>query len=222
MTDLPDIGLRLHGGMEPAKCVELAKAAEANGFASVWFAENPFERGVLPMATACALATQRIQIGIGVWNPVHPPSEPDRHGDRHARRIGERPGAARHRLGPRGCDPEAQGGQQEAARRAARHVSHRARAVAWRGGHLRRRGVLGQGRQARLHAAATGHADLHGGARRQGARAVRRDRRWIDRLEHVPARFHRARGRDRAPGRGGGGPHVTPAGRAVRAVPCPP
>lgn len=74
MTDLPDIGLRLHGGMEPAKCVELAKAAEANGFASVWFAENPFERGVLPIATACALATQRIQIGIGVWNPYtrHP------------------------------------------------------------------------------------------------------------------------------------------------------
>ena len=63
MTDLPVIGLRLHGGMEPAKCVDLAKAAEANGFASVWFAENPFERGVLPMATACALATQRIQIG---------------------------------------------------------------------------------------------------------------------------------------------------------------
>lgn len=74
MTGLPDIGLRLHGGMEPATCVALARAAETNGFMSVWFAENPFERGVLPMATACALATQRIRIGIGVWNPYtrHP------------------------------------------------------------------------------------------------------------------------------------------------------
>jgi 5,10-methylenetetrahydromethanopterin reductase len=72
--DLPDIGLRLHGGMTPRQCVELAEAAEANHLASVWFAENPFERGVLPAAAACAVATQRIRIGVGVWNPYtrHP------------------------------------------------------------------------------------------------------------------------------------------------------
>jgi 5,10-methylenetetrahydromethanopterin reductase len=65
------IGLRLHGGLDPQRCVELAKAAEANNFASIWFAENPFERGVLPTAAACAVATRRISIGIGVWNPFN-------------------------------------------------------------------------------------------------------------------------------------------------------
>src|SRR5829696_442764 len=65
------IGIRLHGGMDPRRCVELAKAAEANNFSSVWFAENPFERGVLPSAAACACATKRLGIGIGVWNPYN-------------------------------------------------------------------------------------------------------------------------------------------------------
>ncbi len=68
---MPNVGLRLHGGIDPHRCVELAEAAEANHFASVWFAENPFERGVLPIAAACAVATQRIRIGIGVWNPYN-------------------------------------------------------------------------------------------------------------------------------------------------------
>jgi 5,10-methylenetetrahydromethanopterin reductase len=68
---MPDIGLRLHGGIDPHRCIELAEAAEANHFSSVWFAENPFERGVLPIATACAIATRRIRIGIGVWNPYN-------------------------------------------------------------------------------------------------------------------------------------------------------
>lgn len=69
-----DIGIRLHGAMRPADCIELAKAAEAAGFASLWFAENPFARGILPVATACALATERLQIGAGVFNPFsrHP------------------------------------------------------------------------------------------------------------------------------------------------------
>jgi 5,10-methylenetetrahydromethanopterin reductase len=57
--------------MEPRRCIELANAAEANGFSSVWFAENPFERGVLPIAAACACATKTIGIGIGVWNPYN-------------------------------------------------------------------------------------------------------------------------------------------------------
>src|SRR5262245_18116752 len=74
MTTMPKLGLRLHSGLDPHRCVELARAAEANHFASVWFAENPFERGVLPAAAACAAATRRIGIGIGVWNPYarHP------------------------------------------------------------------------------------------------------------------------------------------------------
>lgn len=66
--------MRLHGGLAPARCVELAKAAEANGLSSVWFAENPLERGTLPALAACAVATSRIELGVGVWNPYlrHP------------------------------------------------------------------------------------------------------------------------------------------------------
>ena len=71
MKNMTNVGLRLHGGLDPHRCVELAKAVEANNFASVWFAENPFERGVLPTAAACAVATRRIRIGIGVWNPFN-------------------------------------------------------------------------------------------------------------------------------------------------------
>lgn len=71
MNNMPNVGLRLHGGLDSHRCVELAKAAEANDFASVWFAENPFERGVLPTAAACAVATRHIRIGIGVWNPYN-------------------------------------------------------------------------------------------------------------------------------------------------------
>jgi 5,10-methylenetetrahydromethanopterin reductase len=74
MDDTPRLGIRLHGGLPPQRCVELAVAAEANGFASVWFAENPLERGALPALAACAAATHRIELGIGVWNPFlrHP------------------------------------------------------------------------------------------------------------------------------------------------------
>src|SRR5205823_13762749 len=71
---LPRFGIRLHGGLPPQRCIELAVAAEALGFASVWFAENPLERGALPALAACAAATSRIELGIGVWNPFlrHP------------------------------------------------------------------------------------------------------------------------------------------------------
>ena len=74
MGDTPRLGIRLHGGLAPQRCVELAVAAEAQGFASAWFAENPLERGALPALAACAAATQRIALGIGVWNPFlrHP------------------------------------------------------------------------------------------------------------------------------------------------------
>jgi 5,10-methylenetetrahydromethanopterin reductase len=67
----PRFSLRLHGGLDPRRCVELAKLAEANGFACIWFAENPFNRGVLPAAAACAVATRRIGIGMGVFNPYN-------------------------------------------------------------------------------------------------------------------------------------------------------
>ena len=71
---VPRLGMRLHGGLAPSRCVELARAAEANGLSSVWFAENPLERGTLPALAACATATRRIELGAGVWNPYlrHP------------------------------------------------------------------------------------------------------------------------------------------------------
>ena len=65
------VALRLHGGLPAAACVEQARAAERAGFSTVWFAENPFNRGVLPAMTACALATTSIRIGIGVFNPFN-------------------------------------------------------------------------------------------------------------------------------------------------------
>ncbi len=46
--------------------------ASAHGFVSVWFAENPFNWSVLPAAAACAVVTERLRIGIGVFNPFSP------------------------------------------------------------------------------------------------------------------------------------------------------
>jgi len=74
VTGLPELGIRLSGALDPRRCVELAEAAENAGFASIWFAENPFQRGVMAMAGACAAATRRARIGVGVVNPFgrHP------------------------------------------------------------------------------------------------------------------------------------------------------
>ena len=66
---LPELALRLSGALAPLHCVELAVAADKAGFASVWFAENPLQRGVLATAGACAAATRRVRIGVGVVNP---------------------------------------------------------------------------------------------------------------------------------------------------------
>jgi 5,10-methylenetetrahydromethanopterin reductase len=71
LTTVPKLSVRLHGGLSAADCVAQAKAAEAAGFASVWFAENLFARGILPAAAACAMATQRLGIGAGVFNPYN-------------------------------------------------------------------------------------------------------------------------------------------------------
>jgi 5,10-methylenetetrahydromethanopterin reductase len=74
MNDLPRISIRVDGSMRPAECVELAKAADSAGLTGVWFAENAFARGILPAAAACAIATKRVQINAGVFNPYsrHP------------------------------------------------------------------------------------------------------------------------------------------------------
>lgn len=71
---LPALALRCHGGLPPSLCVEQAVAAERAGFSAVWFAENPYGRGAWPAAAACAVATKRVRLGLGVFNPYsrHP------------------------------------------------------------------------------------------------------------------------------------------------------
>jgi len=54
VAELPKLSVRLPGAVDPRHCVDLANIAEANGFHSLWFAENAFNRGVLPAASACA------------------------------------------------------------------------------------------------------------------------------------------------------------------------
>ena len=71
MAARPKLSIRLHGGIPPALCVERARMAEAAGFHGVWFAENPFARGVLPAAAAAAAVTERVLIGPGVFNPFN-------------------------------------------------------------------------------------------------------------------------------------------------------
>ncbi len=68
------LGMRLDGWMLPQVCVDMAVEAERAGLDAIWFAENPFGRGVLPAMTACGLATKSIRIGAGVFNPFgrHP------------------------------------------------------------------------------------------------------------------------------------------------------
>ena len=71
MSTLPKLSIRLHGGQTARACAEIAAHAEACGFYTAWFAENPFARGCLPAAAASALATSRLRIAAGVFNPFN-------------------------------------------------------------------------------------------------------------------------------------------------------
>ena len=74
MSAPPKIGIRLHGGMHPSECLRFAQTADDAGFDSLWFAENPFARGIIASAAICAAGTSRVAIGAGVFNPFgrHP------------------------------------------------------------------------------------------------------------------------------------------------------
>lgn len=69
MEAIPRLGMRLSGALPVRICLEMANMAEAHGLSSVWFAENPMERSTAPALGAIALATQRVELGVGVWNP---------------------------------------------------------------------------------------------------------------------------------------------------------
>jgi 5,10-methylenetetrahydromethanopterin reductase len=71
MAELPKLSVRVSGAIDPRRCIEIAKMADANQYHSVWFAENAFGRGVLPAASGASAATQSIGIGIGVFNPYN-------------------------------------------------------------------------------------------------------------------------------------------------------
>ena len=190
----PRLSVRLHGGMTPQACVEQARAAEAAGIDGIWFAENPFARGILPAAAACALATTTQRIGAGVFNPF------SRHPTLIAMEIGalDELSGGRVRLGigsGLGHAVERMGFSTQAlADHAARGDRDRARAAARRRGHLHA-ARCSTCRQVKLdYRAARRHPDLHGGARRQCAEGLRRDRRRPDRVQHVRGGLRREGG----------------------------
>src|SRR2546421_3168649 len=73
--ELPRIAVRLDQDLDPHRCIELAVVAETSGYSSLWFAENPLHRAIMPAVSACALQTERIRLGIGIINTYqHHPS----------------------------------------------------------------------------------------------------------------------------------------------------
>jgi len=62
------------GGNELPNLIKMSRMAEELGFTSCWIAEDYFYGGAFSTATACALNTSSIKIGIGVINPYtrHP------------------------------------------------------------------------------------------------------------------------------------------------------
>jgi len=68
MQEMPRIAIRLPQELDPQDALELAVAAEQAGFSTLWFAENPFHRAILPQVTVCAMKTERIGLGIGIVN----------------------------------------------------------------------------------------------------------------------------------------------------------
>ncbi|MDQ7829442.1 MAG: LLM class flavin-dependent oxidoreductase [Armatimonadota bacterium] len=68
------IGFLVLGDLDTRRTVELARYADTLGIPSIWITDEPFFRGAMPTAGACAWATERIRIGLGVVNPYdHPP-----------------------------------------------------------------------------------------------------------------------------------------------------
>ena len=68
------LGFGFSGVYSAGETIALAKKTEEIGLDSVWIAEDYFQGGAFSIASACAVNTSRIDIGIGVINPFtrHP------------------------------------------------------------------------------------------------------------------------------------------------------
>ncbi len=66
--------VRFNNDMPVAMYPQLARAAEQAGFDQIWVSDDLFLRGVWPILSACALATNRIELGTCIVNPytIHP------------------------------------------------------------------------------------------------------------------------------------------------------
>jgi 5,10-methylenetetrahydromethanopterin reductase len=66
--------LRFNNDLPVAEYPALAAAAEQAGFDQLWVSDDLFLRGVWPILSACALATERIGLGTCIVNPYtcHP------------------------------------------------------------------------------------------------------------------------------------------------------
>ena len=66
--------VRFNNDLPVAAYPALARAAEAAGFEQFWVSDDLFLRGVWPILSACALATEKIAIGTCIVNPytMHP------------------------------------------------------------------------------------------------------------------------------------------------------
>jgi 5,10-methylenetetrahydromethanopterin reductase len=69
-----NFGIGFLGGNDLFHTIQMAKRAEEAGFTNCWIAEDYFFGGAFSTATACAMNTSTIEIGIGVINPYtrHP------------------------------------------------------------------------------------------------------------------------------------------------------
>jgi 5,10-methylenetetrahydromethanopterin reductase len=68
------LGLSLSNEVPVEETVALAREAEHLGLGEVWLPESGHGRGMFTVATAVALATEKIKLGIGIVNPFwrHP------------------------------------------------------------------------------------------------------------------------------------------------------
>jgi 5,10-methylenetetrahydromethanopterin reductase len=71
---IKNLGFGFSGIYSATESIEFVKMCEDAGLDSAWVAEDYFEAGGFSIATACAMATSTIKIGLGVINPYtrHP------------------------------------------------------------------------------------------------------------------------------------------------------